>query len=231
MCILMPRVFQDVRSELAFYIGCLNLYEQLQQNRHGMFSDSATFTKRHRSIRCMHVSLALQIKAQVIGNDFSADNQSLFIVTGANQGGKTTFLRSVGQAQLMMQCGMFVAAEAYSSHICKGVYTHFKKEEDTQMKSGRFDEELACMNDIANHLSAGALMLFNESFAATNDLQTTSMSYIYRMLPSFAPSALRLESAPSVSFRVSRSRPALGRICIKRFSAQKLNKISYHRCT
>ena len=81
---MMPQIFfKMLRSELAFYIGCLNLYEQLQQI--GMpvcFPIPLAPTKRHRSIRGMYdVSLALQIKAQVVGNDFSADNQSLFIVT------------------------------------------------------------------------------------------------------------------------------------------------------
>ena len=45
-----------------------------------------------------------------MGNDLSADSKALVVVTGANRGGKTTFLRSVGLAHLMMQCGMFVAA-------------------------------------------------------------------------------------------------------------------------
>jgi len=115
------------------------------------------------------VSLALQIKVQVVGNDLLADQQKLYIITGANQGGKTTFLRSVGQAQLMMQCGMFVPAEAYRSHICTGVYTHFQKEEDVQMQSGKLDEELTRMSWIVGHLHAGALVLLNESFAATNE--------------------------------------------------------------
>lgn len=163
--------FKMLRSELAFYIGCLNLYEQLQQiGLPVCFPDPLEPVKRHRCIRGLYdVSLALQTRVPVVGNDLLADHQSLFIITGANQGGKTTFLRSIGQAQLMMQCGMFVPAEAYASHICKGIYTHFKKEEDTQMKSGRLDEELVRMSGIVDHLSAGALMLFNESFAATNE--------------------------------------------------------------
>ena len=44
------------------------------------------------------------------GNDIDADGKSLIVVTGANEGGKSTFLRSVGTAQLMMQAGMFVTA-------------------------------------------------------------------------------------------------------------------------
>jgi DNA mismatch repair ATPase MutS len=49
----------------------------------------------------------------VVGNTVDLDGKSLVIVTGANQGGKSTFLRSVGLAQLMMQAGMYVGAESF----------------------------------------------------------------------------------------------------------------------
>ena len=65
------------------------------------------------------------------------------MITGANQGGKSTFLRSVGLAQLMMQCGMFVAAESLRASVGQRLFTHYKREEDAAMESGKLDEELA----------------------------------------------------------------------------------------
>jgi len=82
----------------------------------------------------------------VVGNDIAADGKSLVIITGANSGGKSTLLRSIGLAQLMMQCGMFVCAESYRANLCEGVFTHFIREEDSSMTSGKFDEELARMS-------------------------------------------------------------------------------------
>lgn len=105
----------------------------------------------------------------VVGNELDTADKRLYIITGANQGGKTTFLRSIGQAQLMAQCGMFVGAESFSVPIRKGVFTHFKKEEDATMKSGKLDEELSRMSKVVDHLKPGSLMLLNESFAATNE--------------------------------------------------------------
>ncbi|MER8376745.1 hypothetical protein NKH19_22355 [Mesorhizobium sp. M1338] len=64
----------------------------------------------------------------------------MVVITGANQGGKSTFLRGVGLAQLMMQCGMFVPA-AFCGSVCDGVFTHYKRGEDATMKSGKLDEE------------------------------------------------------------------------------------------
>ncbi len=52
----------------------------------------------------------LRTDHRIVGNDLDGDKKDLVVITGANQGGKSTFLRSIGLAQLMMQCGMFVPA-------------------------------------------------------------------------------------------------------------------------
>lgn len=163
--------FRVLQNELAFYAGCINLYEKL--NSLGMpacFPQILPFERRDRAWRELYdVSLALIKNTAVGGNELQVKDKRLYIITGANQGGKSTFLRSLGQAQLMLQCGMFVGAESFMAPIRKGVFSHFKKEEDRTMKSGKLDEELSRMNSIADHLQNGSLMLFNESFAATNE--------------------------------------------------------------
>jgi len=69
----------------------------------------------------------------------------------------------------MMQCGMFVGAESFAANCCSRLFTHYKREEDATMKSGKFDEELGRMSEIVNWLKPNAMVLFNESFAATNE--------------------------------------------------------------
>ena len=163
--------FVMLRNELAFYVGCLNLADNLRAL--GMpicFPGLFPIDSKDRSWQGLYdVSLALTINAAVIGNELDAKDKQLYVITGANQGGKSTFLRSMGQAQLMAQSGMFVGADNFSAPIRRGVFSHFKKEEDTAMKSGKLDEELVRMSEAADHLEGGALMLFNESFAATNE--------------------------------------------------------------
>ena len=122
------------------------------------------------------VCLALTAGKRPVGNDISADGKSLILVTGANQGGKTTFLRSFGLAQLMSQSGMFAPAASLRLNVVGGVFTHFKREEDTTMRSGKFDEELSRMNDIVNAVRPRALLLFNESFAATNEREGSEIA-------------------------------------------------------
>jgi DNA mismatch repair ATPase MutS len=112
----------------------------------------------------------------VVGNDVDGNAKDLIVITGANQGGKSTFLRSVGLAQMMMQSGLFVGAEAFGANIVRGVFTHYKREEDTSMTSGKFDEELSRMNALADRLHPHALVLFNESFASTNEREGSEIA-------------------------------------------------------
>src|SRR5204863_1700818 len=87
----------------------------------------------------------------------------------ANTGGKSTFLRSVGLAHVMMQAGMFVSAESFASEPCDGIFTHYKREEDAAMESGKLDEELSRMSLIVDKVKANSLLQFNESFGSTNE--------------------------------------------------------------
>jgi DNA mismatch repair ATPase MutS len=170
--------FRMLRTELAFHVGCLNLREQLAKKGEPIcWPEPVPATKRKHSFQGLYdVCLSLRLRERVIGNDVNADEKDLIIITGANQGGKSTFLRSIGLAQLMMQAGMFVPAESFSSNMCPGLFTHFKREEDASMKSGKFDEELTRMSEIAEHLGRDSILLFNESFAATNEREGSEIA-------------------------------------------------------
>jgi DNA mismatch repair ATPase MutS len=156
--------FAMLRTELAFHVGCVNLQEQLAKKGEPLcFPSPAAADERRLSFRGLYdVCLALNLNGRVVGNDANADGKDLVIVTGANQGGKSTFLRSVGLAQLMMQSGMFVPAESFSSSVCDGLFTHHKREEDAGMKSGKLDEELGRMSDIVDHITPYPMILFND---------------------------------------------------------------------
>ncbi|MEO3787945.1 hypothetical protein ABGB12_31850 [Actinocorallia sp. B10E7] len=171
-------LFRALRDELGFYVGCLNLAETL--SRLGLPVclprprpvESAAFTARGLYEPC----LALRLDAAVVGNDVDADGIGLIAVTGTNRGGKSTFLRAVGVAHLMMQCGMFTAARGFTASVAEGVFTHFKREEDRSMSSGKLDEELSRMSAIVDRLRPGSLVLCNESFMSTNEREGSDIS-------------------------------------------------------
>ena len=170
--------FNMLRTELAFYVGCLNLHGQLAQMGGPVsFPLPAAPGERSHSFKGIYdVCLALSMKQKVVGNDVEADHKNLVIITGANQGGKSTFLRSIGLSQLMMQCGMFAPAESFCANVCDGLFTHYKREEDAAMNSGKLDEELSRMSDIVNHITSNSMVLFNESFAATNEREGSEIA-------------------------------------------------------
>ncbi len=171
--------FQLLRNELAFYLGCLNLHKHLAQKKvlPTCFPVPAPAGGSRHTVRGLYdVCLAVRQGDSVVGNDLDADGRCLAIITGANQGGKSTFLRSIGLAQLMMQCGMFVPAESFCADVREAIFTHFKREEDATMQSGKLDEELARMSEIADHINSNSIVLFNESFAATNDREGSEIA-------------------------------------------------------
>ncbi len=171
------RFIKTLRAELAFYLGCLNLKEQLDRIGETIsFPDADAHENRFRCRNLRDICLALTLKRPPVGNDVNADGKPLVIVTGANRGGKSTFLRSVGLAQLMLQCGMFVTADAFASSVHTGLFTHYKREEDRDMQSGKFDEELVRMSVIADGIHRHALALFNESFAATHEREGSEIA-------------------------------------------------------
>jgi len=163
--------FRMLRLELGFYIGCLNLHERLVQKGEPVcFPDPLpSGSQQFKCDELYDVCLSLKLNERVVGNDVNRDGKPLVVITGANRGGKSTFLRSVGLAFLMMQCGMFVPAQSFCASLCNGIFTHFKREEDPTMKSGKLDEELGRMSTVVDAIVPGSVVLLNESFASTNE--------------------------------------------------------------
>jgi DNA mismatch repair ATPase MutS len=170
--------FSLLRIELGFYIGCLNLHTRLTQLGEPIaFPVPVVANERRHTFEGLYdVCLALTLNRKIVGNDVRADKKDLVVITGANQGGKSTFLRSIGLAQLMMQCGMFVPAVSFCANLCTDLFTHYKREEDTSMQSGKLDEELSRMSAIVDKLTPNAFVLFNESFAATNEREGSEIA-------------------------------------------------------
>jgi len=170
--------FKMLRTELGFYVACTNLHARLASKGEPICFPRPVPAgqRRHHFQGLYDVCLSLRMEGRVVGNTGDGDGKSLIVITGANQGGKSSFLRSVGVAQMMMECGMFVGAEAFQGEICSAVLTHYKREEDATMQSGKFDEELARMNEIVKHVGPNATLLFNESFAATNEREGSEIA-------------------------------------------------------
>lgn len=170
--------FTMLCRELGFYVSCLNLHGRLVEKGEPVCRPvpSPPGARELAFVGLYDVCLALRAKGPVVGNDARAGGKSLVMITGANSGGKSTFLRSTGLAQLMMQCGMFVGAESFRASVCDGLFTHFTREEDASMTSGKLDEELSRMSVIADQMTPRCIALFNESFSATNEREGSEIA-------------------------------------------------------
>lgn len=125
------------------------------------------------------LSLALQMEESgitslsecIVSNelDFN-ENGRIFVVTGPNKGGKTTYIRSIGIAQVLFQAGCFVPALEARMSIVDTVYTHFPKEETLGVKKGRLGEEAERISLIVNSCTSKSLVLLNETFSSTRSV-------------------------------------------------------------
>ena len=167
--------FAALRRELGFYLACVNLHEVLVKADLPVCMPTALETGHcGATARQLHdPMLVIRGEHHPVGNNLCAKGASLVVITGANQGGKSTFLRAMGIGQIMMQAGMFVAADEFSAGLVSAVRTHYKREEDSSMISGKFDEELARLSSLVESLHTHDLVLCNESFSSTNEREAT----------------------------------------------------------
>jgi len=172
------KLVHSLRAEIAFYVAAINLWNSLRK-----IGVPLSFPKPHpcgkRILRfrdLVEASLALRMGKKPVGNSLDTQGRPLIFVSGPNRGGKTVFLRSIGQAQLMMMAGLFVAAESFESSITRGVFTHFSVEEKTRHGKGRLEEELARMSEIVSHINSCSLLLMNESFSSTNEAEGSEIA-------------------------------------------------------
>ncbi len=167
-----------LHHETAFYVGALNLLHAFQR-RHVPtcfpVPDESTTPVLSFSALC-DAGLALRGLDAPITNDLDADGRALVLITGANSGGKSTFLRSIGLAQLLTQAGLPVPARSLRISPAAQLLTHFKREEDASITSGKLDEELTRMSNLIRDLVPGSLILFNESFASTYEQEGSEIA-------------------------------------------------------
>jgi len=170
--------FQQLATELAFYVGCLNLHAALAAKGEPVcFPGTPPAGSPSLEARGLYdPALGLRIDGRTVGNEIAGDGKALLVITGANGGGKSTLLRAIGIAQLMMQAGMFVAAEAYHADVRDAVLTHFRREEDAALESGKLDEELTRLSELVDHASSRSLVLLNESLSATNEREGSQIA-------------------------------------------------------
>lgn len=161
--------------EFIFYIRWADLIDKVLASGVPMCKPTITDTlKRELSAKGIYnFKLALQKISgkdiDIICNDIDFNgNQRIFIMTGPNRGGKTTFTQAVGLAFLLAQCGIYVPAESATLSPVDNIYTHFPADENQTVNLGRLGEESKRLSEIFAVATNESLLLFNESLATTS---------------------------------------------------------------
>ena len=165
-----------LKSDIAFYLGAVQLIQRLRDAGLPMSQpEPLAMLRRENHLQGLYnINLALQhlsatgSATDIVGNDveFGEDGR-IFILTGPNQGGKTTYTQAVGLAQILFQAGLHVPATAARMSPVDAIYTHFATEERPNLEAGRLGEEARRLNIIFQHATRYSLLLLNESLAST----------------------------------------------------------------
>ncbi len=105
----------------------------------------------------------------IVPNDiFYNANENMFTITGPNNGGKTTFVRTVGLVQLMSQTGLFAPAKSVELSFVDGIYTHFVSPDDITKGEGRYRNELRRMKEILERATPYSFVILDEPCGGTS---------------------------------------------------------------
>jgi DNA mismatch repair protein MutS len=171
------RDFLDARiarfdREVQFYLAYLEYAERVAAAGASFSYPGVSADSKEISVEdgC-DLALAAKLAAEgemVVRNDFLLQEpERILVVTGPNQGGKTTFARMFGQLHYLASLGVPVPARSARLFLPDQVFTHFEREEDIRTLHGKLDDELLRLRQILEQANSDSVVTLNEAFAST----------------------------------------------------------------
>ncbi|MGH2930493.1 MAG: MutS-related protein, partial [Solirubrobacteraceae bacterium] len=158
--------------EVQFYLAYLEYIEPLSSA--GLSFCRPRVSARRKELRVLDTfDLALAAKlvsegATVVTNDIElAGPERAIVVSGPNNGGKTTFARTFGQLHHLAALGLPVPGREAQLFLPDRIFTHFEREEEIETLRGKFEDELHRIREILGEATGASILVMNESFGST----------------------------------------------------------------
>lgn len=166
----------ELIPEFTYYVRWAKFIERLQRNGFQFCTaqildpSDKTLRMRARGIYNLKLAVALKISAdEIVPNDLDfTDAHTIYLLTGANRGGKTTITQAIGLLYALAQGGISVPGDEFSFVPADCIYTHYPADEDKTLDLGRLGEECRRFKEIFNDCTESSLLLMNETFSTTS---------------------------------------------------------------
>ena len=158
--------------EIQFYIAYLEYCESIEQaGLQFCYPEISDGSKEIYNSEGFDLALAYQLVgkgASVVCNDFYLkDPERIFVVSGPNQGGKTTFARAFGQVHYLASIGCRVPGKESRVYLFDRILTHFERQENSANLRGKLQDDVVRIHEILKEATSNTLIIMNEIFTST----------------------------------------------------------------
>jgi Mismatch repair ATPase (MutS family) len=155
--------------DIQFYLSWLDLVQPLRAEGLPFNYPELCDTAEHLyDLDGFDLALAFQTRDKTVTNDFVLNApERILVVTGPNQGGKTTFARAFGQLHWLASLGLCVPGREASLYLFDHLFTHFGREEDLSTLNGKLQDDLVRLHEILEKATSRSIIIMNEIFSST----------------------------------------------------------------